>query len=95
MRKIGCSASAVGQSADGTLLVALIYPAEYEQEMGDWLAESGFEGHGLVDAGVSQVQRYYQMQREVQEKRQLWPTESLKARGLEELLANRKNTLQR
>ena len=83
------------EMADGTLLIALIYPAEYEQEMGDWLTESGFQGHGPIDAGVSQVQRYYQSERKVAAKEQLWPTESLRARGFEELLASRKTALQR
>jgi len=73
---------------EGQWLVGLIYPAEYEQEMGVWLKESGFRSGGAVDAGVSQVQRYYQNSFEVLERSQLWPAESRRARDIEELLGS-------
>jgi hypothetical protein len=67
-------------------ITALIYPAEYEQEMGEWLGESGITGNGPVDAGISQVNRYYQAGFEILDREQLWPAESQRDRDREELL---------
>ena len=72
---------------DEQLLIAIIYPSEYEQEMGHWLAESGFVGSGPVDAGISQVQKYYDSQYEILEKTQLWADDSLAIRDNQQLLA--------
>lgn len=76
----------LAKEADGMLL-ALIYPAEYEQEVSRWLAASGFQGSGPVDAGVSQVSRYYQRNLAMVQREQLWPVESLRSRSIEELKA--------
>ncbi len=76
----------LAREADGLLLV-LIYPAEYEQEIGRWLGASGFQGGGPVDAGISQVSRYYPRNLEMVQREQLWPAESLRARDLDELRA--------
>ena len=81
--------------SDNLLLIALIYPAEYEQEIGRWLGDSGFRGSGSVDAGVSQVQRYYQTEYHILEKHQLWPVKSIRARDREDLLACVGQTWQR
>ena len=85
----------LARGADKQLLIALIYPAEYEQEMGSWLSDSGFRGGGAVDAGISQVSHYYQGEYEVLKKHQLWPGESLRARDREELLNCIGNVVQR
>lgn len=85
----------LAEGQENQLLIALIYPAEYEQEIGFWLRESGFRGGGAVDAGVSQVSRYYQSGSVVLERRQLWPTVSLRAREKEELLASVGRAVQR
>jgi len=81
--------------ADDPPVIALIYPAEYEQEIGYWLRDSGFVGSGPVDAGVSQVQRFYQQGYDILASEQLWPMESLRAREKEELLAAVGKALQR
>jgi len=85
----------LARGSDNELLIALVYPAEYEHEMGCWLAESGFRGSGPVDAGVSQVERYYQGGYEVLERNQLWPQKSIIPRGREELLASAGRAVQR
>jgi len=81
--------------ADGRLLIALIYPAEYEQEMGCWMRDSGFRGSGAADAGPSQVSRYYQSDNELLDRCQLWPLASLQTRDRAELWANVGRALQR
>lgn len=69
------------------VLIALIYPAEYEEEIGNWLAQSGFRGRGPVDAGASQVERYYGGRFERLREEQLWPTAAHKGRDLHTLRA--------
>jgi len=85
----------LARDKDQQLLIGLIYPAEYEQEIGAWLTDSGFRGTGPVDAGPSQLQRYYQGDYDLLEQRQLWPQESLQMRNREELLAHLKVAFQR
>jgi hypothetical protein len=58
------------------VLLALIYPAENEQEISEWLRDSGFRGDGPVDAGISQVSRYYQAGYDILAREQLWPAKS-------------------
>jgi len=85
----------LARQADGTLLLALVYPAEYEQEISQWMLDSGFRGRGPVDAGISQVTRFYQQPHTVLESLQLWPAESLSDRDREQLFASVGKTLQR
>jgi len=85
----------LSQGNNNCLLIALIYPAEYEQEIGNWMLDSGFAGHGPVDAGISQVTRYYQAEFKILKRAQLWPQKSLRARDREELLASAGVALQR
>lgn len=77
----------LARDIEGQLIIGLIYPAEYEHQIGGWLADSGFCGDGPVDAGISQVERYYQSQAELVNQEQLWPAKSLLARSREDLLA--------
>lgn len=83
------------RGAAGRVLLAIICPAEYEHEMGEWLSASGFRGTGHVDAGMSQVERYYQSVGDTLQAEQLWPTKALKARDQETLLGAVGDGLQR
>lgn len=55
-----------------THATVLIFPAEYEDEMGAWLMRVGFEGGDLVEGGISHVTNYYELCADVRERRQLW-----------------------
>jgi len=77
----------LAKDTNGQVLIALIYPAEYEGEMGRWLAEIGFTFKGPVAAGVSQVSRFYAGGRELLQQEQLWPASSQQSRSREELYA--------
>ena len=85
----------LAQREDKQFLIALIYPAEFEHEIGSWLSDSGFRGGGFVDAGCSGVTQYYEGQFDVLERHQLWPEESLMTRDREELLNCIGNVIQR
>lgn len=76
-------------------LIALIYPAEYDDEMGRWLGDINFNTPGPVDAGISQVGSYYSADYQILKKLQLWPEKSLQTRSREELLATLNVAVQR
>lgn len=71
---------------NGTRIIALIYPAEYEQQLGNWLSDSEFQGQGAVDAGVSQVAKYYDNASDRIKEKQLFPEKSALGRSFDELL---------
>ena len=85
----------LARSDQGQLVLGLIFPAEYEEEMGRWLADINFNVKGPVEAGISQVGRFYTNGWEILEKHQLWPAQSLQARSQKELLASVGQALQR
>ena len=49
----------LAHDTNGNNILGLIYPAEYEEEISTWITKSGFKGEGPVDAGVSQVEVFY------------------------------------
>jgi len=75
--------------------VALIYPAEYDDEISGWLLEHNYKTTGAVEAGIEAVSRYYNDNPEILERHQLWGKSSIESRTVEELLANIKVAVQR
>ena len=76
-------------------LTALIYPAEYDDDVAAWLLEAGFEGGDVVEGGVSAVTDYYRHQHKVLERTQLWSKSAIQSRSREELLASVRRAVQR
>jgi len=56
-------------------VVAILYPAEYADEMSAWLSGIGYDGGDLVDAGVSHAGGYLEAQPIVADRLQLWGTQ--------------------
>ena len=52
-------------------LIALIYPAEYEDQVAAWLLQTRYQGGQAATGGISQVSDYYRHHRQL-ESRQLW-----------------------
>jgi hypothetical protein len=77
----------LARCADDRLVVALIYPAEHEEEVSSWLLEGEFRTAGPAQGGVGAVQQYYQGQPDVLERHQLFGTGEDISRSGEELLA--------
>ncbi|MBN1345891.1 MAG: hypothetical protein JXQ73_24590 [Phycisphaerae bacterium] len=75
--------------------VALIYPAEYADEMSAWLNAIDYAGGDLVEGGPSQVSDYYGAQVARLDQYQLWPAEALTSRSAEEVLATTHLAVQR
>jgi hypothetical protein len=80
---------------DDKLAVALIYPAEYDDEISGWLLSHNFKTSGAAEAGTEAVSRYYADKPEILERHQLWGKSSVESRTGEELLAATKIAVQR
>jgi hypothetical protein len=80
---------------DQRFAVVLIYPAEYDDELGRWLSDSNYKTNGLVEGGAAVVTRYYQAGPEILERHQLFAVNELESRTGEELLAATKLAVQR
>jgi hypothetical protein len=76
-------------------VTALIYPAEYEDELSRWLLDLEYAGGDTVEGGISHVTNYYAGTHTVLDRRQLWSQGTLAARSTEELLANVRRAVQR
>lgn len=81
--------------SDDKFAVALIYPAEYDEEISNWLLEHNYKSAGVAEGGVSAVTRYYDARPEILERHQLWGRSSVESRTGAELLASTKIAVQR
>ena len=83
------------QYEDGRFAVAMIYPAEYDDEMSGWLLAGEYRTAGEVEGGVGAVERYYQQRPKVLDRHQLFGTSEIASRTGEELLAGVRQAVQR
>ena len=81
--------------SDDKFAVALVYPAEYDDEISDWLLEHEYKTAGAAEGGISAVTRYYDARPEILERHQLWGKSAVESRTGEELLAATKTAVQR
>ena len=75
--------------------VALIYPAEYDDEVSGWLLEGQYKTEGAAEGGTSAVQGYYDSGAEILERHQLFGQSKVPGRTGEELLAALQLAVQR
>jgi hypothetical protein len=80
---------------DDKLVVALIYPAEYDSEFSSWLLEGRYKTGGAAEGGVGAVQRYYDQQPEILNRHQLFGQTEILSRTGSELLGSLKLAIQR
>lgn len=76
-------------------VTALIYPAEYDDEIAAWLLTENFEGGDSVEGGISAVTDYYRHHHDVLERAQLWSKSAIPSRSRDELNATIRNAVQR
>jgi len=81
--------------SEDKFVVALIYPAEYDDEVSSWLLDGEYATNGAAEGGTGAVQRYYDRQPEILEKLQLFGKSGQVSRSGEELLACVKLAVQR
>lgn len=77
------------------LVVALIYPAEYDGEFSSWLLDGNYKTGGAAEGGIGAVQRYYDRQPEILDKHQLFGQSEAISRTGGELLSSLKLAVQR
>ncbi len=82
-------------ATNGEFVVALVFPAEYEEEIGQWLLEVGFRGGDRVEGGISHVSNYYSEANETIERVQLWSRPANVSRTAEEVFASVRRAVQR
>ena len=85
----------LAHDAEGNNILGLIYPAEYEEEISSWMIASRFKGSGAVDAGISQVDSFYNSGYCIDQSKQILPADTIPARSFEELENTIKLEIQR
>ncbi|MHC4157964.1 MAG: hypothetical protein ACYSSO_02690 [Planctomycetota bacterium] len=80
---------------DNKYAVALIYPAEYDDEVSLWLLEGNYKTSGATEGGIGAVQRYYDAKPQILDRHQLFGKSAFENRTGEELLAGIKLAVQR
>jgi hypothetical protein len=81
--------------SDDKFVTALIYPAEYDDQISSWLLDGGYKTTGAAEAGIEAVQRYYDVKRQILDRHQLFGKSAFENRTGEELLACLKLAVQR
>jgi len=75
--------------------VALLYPAEYDDEVSSWLSEGEYKTSGAAEGGTGAVQTYYNYKPQILDRHQLFGKSEQISRTGEELLASLKLAVQR
>ena len=81
--------------SDDQFVVALIYPAEYDDAISRWLLSGDFKTAGAVEGGTSAVQNYYDRAPRIIERHQLFAQPSYESRSGHELFENLSKVIQR
>jgi hypothetical protein len=85
----------LAKCADGKFVVALIYPAESDDEVSSWLLDGQYKTSGAAEGGTEAVQRYYDYKPDILERQQLFGQSKFEIRTGQELLAALKVAVQR
>lgn len=81
--------------AEDKFVVAMIYPAEYDDEVSAWLLDGGFRTAGPAEGGTGAVERYYQEKPGILDRHQLFGASDNISRTGEALLASVACAIQR
>ena len=81
--------------ADDKYAVALVYPAERDDEISSWLLEGDYRTAGAAEGGTGAVERYYRDGPEILDTRQLFETSDNVSRTGQDLLASVAYAVQR
>ena len=81
--------------SDDKFVVALIYPAEYDDEVSPWLLGVDYKTGGAAEGGIEAIQRYYDYKPQILDRHQLFGQTACESRTGEELLAGIRRVLQR
>ena len=81
--------------SDNKFVVALIYPAEYDDEVSSWLLDGEYKTGEAAVGGIEAVQRYYNYKPEILDRHQLFGKSEQISRSGQELLTSLKLAVQR
>jgi hypothetical protein len=81
--------------ADDKFVTAIIYPAEYDDEISSWLLACAYKTTGAAEGGIEAVKRYYDADCEILERNQLFGRSKFESRTGEQLSAGLKQVMQR
>lgn len=81
--------------SDDKFVAALIYPAEYDDELSSWLLDGQYKTCGAAEGGINAVQSYYDYKPEILDRHQLFGKSESISRTGQELLAGLKLAVQR
>ena len=81
--------------ANDKFAVAIIYPAEYDDDVSSWLLAGDYKTAGAAEGGIGSVQRYYDYKPEILDRHQLFGKSEIVSRTGEELLSAVKLAVQR
>jgi hypothetical protein len=80
---------------DDKFAVALIYPAEYDDQISSWLLDAQYKTAGAAEGGIEATQRYYNYKPQIIERHQLFAKSPYESRTGQELLSSLKMAVQR
>jgi hypothetical protein len=81
--------------AGGEYATAIIYPAEYDDEVSAWLLDNQYRTAGAAEGGTNAVQGYYDKAPEIIQRHQLFAGNGVTSRTGDELLTSLKLAVQR
>ncbi len=81
--------------SDDKFVAALIYPAEYDEEISSWLLEGRYKTAGAAEGGIEAVQKYYDYKPQILDRHQLFGQSEIESRTGQDLLAGLKLAVQR
>ncbi|OHB77507.1 MAG: hypothetical protein A2Z25_12505 [Planctomycetes bacterium RBG_16_55_9] len=81
--------------SDEKYVIALIYPAEYDDPVSSWLLDGAYKTSGAAEGGVEAVQRYYNQKAEILDRHQLFGRSDSASRTGQELWASLRLAVQR
>jgi len=85
----------LAKHAQDKFVVALVYPAEHDDDISSWLLEGNYRTAGAAEGGVGAVERYYQDKPEVLDRHQLFGASATVSRTGAELLTAVPRAVQR
>lgn len=78
-----------GEAVDfGRYVIALVFPAEAEADIGSWLSQIGYEGGAIAEGGISYVTNYLEETKTILQRQQFWNTPAVPSRSREEVLSS-------
>lgn len=81
--------------SDAKFVTAIVYPAEYDDQVSDWLLEADYKSSGPAQGGAEAVELYYRDKPDVLKHHQLFADELVESKNTEQLLADINKPLQR